>query len=414
MPAIWYLLAIVGAAVVGGLLWGVTRRRAPAVLLGSPSPRRPTPSGSRGPTSSRPRRLHRRAVVVCLLLDRLQRASRQAPTLRATRPRRWPGWTRSSPTPRWGSPSSTSTSASSGSTRRWRPSPGTRSTTTSAGPSTRWWADRDLGAVRPPGPDSGRPALTVPVAIQQPGGARTDPAGGELLPACPAPRAVDGVGVIVRDVTAQTEAEADREPLFDRVAPGRAVTAGLAAASSTAEVSDVILVQGAGRRAPSRGAGRHRPGVRRRSRSSAPGDSPRTAPPAWFRGPASSRAPVTPPPPGGPHRRPDAAARRRQHRRPLPHMARHFVALGVESVGGAAPGGGRGRVGSMGLGFAGTTSSTAPSTPSSARSPASAPPPSNGPGSTTPSSGPGWGPRRPTSGFAFLADATRRLTVTLD
>src|SRR5215217_5229867 len=56
--------------------------------------------------------------------------------------------------------------------------------------------------------------------------------------------ALTGVGVVVQDVTDRVRAESERTLLFDRVARIQAVTAGLSGAATLAEVVDVVLAQG--------------------------------------------------------------------------------------------------------------------------------------------------------------------------
>jgi GAF domain-containing protein len=55
---------------------------------------------------------------------------------------------------------------------------------------------------------------------------------------------VAGVGVIVRDVTAQAAAEAGRELLFERVASLASVTTGLAVANGSVDAAQVVLDEG--------------------------------------------------------------------------------------------------------------------------------------------------------------------------
>jgi len=351
VPGIWYLLAIVGAAFVGGLLWGVIAALGAGVLLGIAFT---TPTHtlrvSRADQLPAIVVFTAGAVVVCLLIDRLQRATRRALDAAGERVETLARL------------DSLFANAPVGlafldlDLRFVRVNEALASIT---GHTVENHLGRTLDEVVGSDAsmplarqvrDSGRPALTVPLAIQQPGRRGQTRLVASFYPLPGAEGRVDGVGVILRDVTAQTEAEADRELLFDRVTRLGAVTAGLAAASSTAEVSDVILVEGcraAGAELvvlagidPVSGA------VEVLGARGLPQDS--TA--AWLRPEVGAG--------DGPHLRvartgvpmllPDAASIAGRY----PDMARHLAALGVESVAVLPLAADGGRVGSMGLGFA--------------------------------------------------------------
>ena len=202
--------------------------------------------------------------------------------------------------------------------------------------------------------DTGQPALNVPVGFDRPGRAGQTRLVASFYP-LPGPEdQVDGVGVIIRDVTAQSVAEADRELLFERVTRLAAVTAGLASASTAAEVSDVILDEGcraAGAELvvlagidPVSGA------VEVLGARGLPEDS--TA--AWLRAGAGDGEDDADAPhlqvarTGVPMLLPDAAAIAVRY----PDMGRELSTLGVESVAVLPLAADGGRVGSMGLGFA--------------------------------------------------------------
>lgn len=91
--------------------------------------------------------------------------------------------------------------------------------------------------------DSGQPILDVEITGQRASGAVLHVVAG-YYPVRDAGGALTGVGVVVQDVTDRVQAESERGLLFDRVARIQAVTAGLSGAATLGEVVDVVLAQG--------------------------------------------------------------------------------------------------------------------------------------------------------------------------
>jgi PAS domain S-box-containing protein len=91
--------------------------------------------------------------------------------------------------------------------------------------------------------DTGRPILDVEIDGHRRSGAPLHVVAG-YYPVRDAGGALTGVGVVVQDVTDRVRAESERTLLFDRVARIQAVTAGLSGAATLAEVVDVVLAQG--------------------------------------------------------------------------------------------------------------------------------------------------------------------------
>jgi PAS domain S-box-containing protein len=92
--------------------------------------------------------------------------------------------------------------------------------------------------------DTGQPILDVELhGRRHRSGAPMDVVAG-YYPVRDASGSLTGVGVVVQDVTDRVQAESERSLLFDRVARIQAVTAGLSGAATPAEVVDVVLAQG--------------------------------------------------------------------------------------------------------------------------------------------------------------------------
>ena len=92
--------------------------------------------------------------------------------------------------------------------------------------------------------DTGEPILDVEIDRQRRRSGTPLHAVAGYYPVRDAAGVLTGVGVVVQDVTDRVRAETERSLLFDRVARIQAVTAGLSGAATLAEVVDVVLAQG--------------------------------------------------------------------------------------------------------------------------------------------------------------------------
>ncbi len=92
--------------------------------------------------------------------------------------------------------------------------------------------------------DTGRPILDVEIDRRRRRSGAPLHAVAGFYPVRDAAGTLTGVGVVVQDVTDRVRVESERTLLFDRVARIQAVTAGLSGAATLTEVVDVVLAQG--------------------------------------------------------------------------------------------------------------------------------------------------------------------------
>src|SRR5918997_1019158 len=92
--------------------------------------------------------------------------------------------------------------------------------------------------------DSGEPILDVEIDGRRPRTGAPFHVIAGYYPVRDAAGTLTGIGVVVQDVTDRVRAESERTLLFDRVARIQAVTAGLSGAATLEEVVDVVLAQG--------------------------------------------------------------------------------------------------------------------------------------------------------------------------